>query len=68
MKMKIDIAFFSLIIGFLFVRCFQFAEYFRFFQFDEWVLAPIVKVDQRNLYTVKEFYLDDIHGLITVLE
>ncbi|XP_055302653.1 probable ATP-dependent RNA helicase spindle-E [Sitodiplosis mosellana] len=41
----------------------KFAEYFRFFQFDHWVPAPIVKVDQKSLYTVKEFYLDDIKGL-----
>lgn len=39
--------------------CFQFAEYFKFYQFHQWVSAPIVKIDKKSLYTVKEFYLDD---------
>lgn len=39
---------------------FQFAKYFEFYQNGRWQPAPIVRVDKRNQFSVREFYLDDL--------
>ncbi|XP_031619138.1 probable ATP-dependent RNA helicase spindle-E [Contarinia nasturtii] len=39
----------------------KFAEYFRFYKFNHWIPAPIIKVDKQSIYTVKEFYADDFN-------
>lgn len=43
---------------------FQFAKYFEFYQNGRWQPAPIVRVDKRNQFTVREFYLDDLEYYI----
>lgn len=48
------------LIGSILISILQFAEYFRFYQLGAWVQAPIVKVDKKSLYTVQEYYIDNI--------
>lgn len=40
------------------MKNFQFSEYFKFYQYGQWQPAPIVKIDKKSQYVVKEFYLD----------
>ncbi|XP_031618969.1 probable ATP-dependent RNA helicase spindle-E [Contarinia nasturtii] len=41
----------------------MFANYFECYENGKWAPAPIVKVDKKNLYKVKVYYLDDLDGV-----